>query len=407
MKKLAAGIAVALAVVAGAASSPASAAVYWSNVKSGTIGRAGNDGSNVDQSFITGASQMQYLAVDAEHMYWANGTGGIGRANLDGSAVDQNFIPDVHPDALAVDSAHVYWTSLATNSVGRANLDGSAVDPALVTGLTFPVGLALDAGHVYWTDQFAQDVGRADLDGSNPEKQFITAVQGPVGLAVDGAHLYVSSPLERKIYRAELDGSGLDPLVVGVISHGIAVDSVHLYWTDSTTIPNGIARVRLDDQSIQANFIPGPSGLLGVAVDGVSVKPPALPAPTTTTPPPNPLPTSSAAAPPRLSGLSLSKRAFAVGRRGTSFSFRLDQSATVRVRIQRKLSGGRLRKRGTLTRAGRAGANRIRFTGRGVRPHPPSRPLSGGGHGRKRRRQLDAAGGRLRDRRALRAFRRR
>jgi len=363
MKKLAVGIAVALAVIGGAASSQASAAVYWSNTKSDTVGRAGLDGSNVNQSFVGGASEMQYVAVDAQHVYWGNASGGIGRANLDGSGVDQNFIPDVHPDGLAVDSAHVYWSSPSTGSIGRANLDGSAVNPTLVTGLTFPVGVALDASHVYWADQFAKTVGRADLDGSNPDKALIGGLNGPAGLAVDAGHLYFTSPGERAIWRAELDGSGVNPFVTGLQSpQGVAVDSGHIYWTDLGTA-NEIGRMSLDGKTFERHFITGASGPLGVAVDGLAVESPAPPAPPAA-PPPSPLPTSSAAAPPTLSGLSLSKRVFAVGRRGTRFSFSLDQDATVRVRIQRKLSGGRLRRRGSLSRAGSSGANRIRFTGR-------------------------------------------
>ena len=38
--------------------------IYWVNDDNGTIGRAGLDGSNVNQSFITGAYFPSGVAVD-------------------------------------------------------------------------------------------------------------------------------------------------------------------------------------------------------------------------------------------------------------------------------------------------------------------------------------------------------
>jgi hypothetical protein len=107
------------------------------------------------------------------------------------------------------------------------------------------------------------------------------------------------------------------------------------------------------------------------------------------------------AAVPTISGLAQSHSKFAVGKRptpktgktaakhrryptGTTFSFSLDRAANVRVAIKRERPGRRVgrrckprsrklrhkhkcvrvRRAGTLTRAGHAGANRIAFTGR-------------------------------------------
>ena len=73
-------------------SNECSAYVYWSN--SGLdIGRADLDGSNPNQSWITGCDGLLGVAVDANHVYWSNYFGGtIGRANLDGSSPNQSWI---------------------------------------------------------------------------------------------------------------------------------------------------------------------------------------------------------------------------------------------------------------------------------------------------------------------------
>src|SRR5438093_1191995 len=56
--------------------------IYWTNVGTGTIGRANLGGQNVNQSFITGASAPFGMAVDSSHIYWANaGNKTIGRAD--------------------------------------------------------------------------------------------------------------------------------------------------------------------------------------------------------------------------------------------------------------------------------------------------------------------------------------
>ena len=77
-----------------------------------TIGRANLDGTGVNQNFITGASDPNGVAVDANHVYWANYvTNAIGRANLDGTGVNQSFITGASPLPTA-------WRSTPTTSTG-------------------------------------------------------------------------------------------------------------------------------------------------------------------------------------------------------------------------------------------------------------------------------------------------
>jgi hypothetical protein len=116
------------------------------------IGRADLDGTDVDQSFITGATEPWGVAVDSNYVYWVNtGTGAIGRANLNGTDPDQSFIagdPANVPEGIAVDDAHIYWADAegpGNGTIGRANLDGTGVNQSFITGASNPVGVALDA----------------------------------------------------------------------------------------------------------------------------------------------------------------------------------------------------------------------------------------------------------------------
>ena len=77
-----------------------------------------------------------------DHVYWSNArTGTIGRANLNGTDVDHAFVSglDGGPSAVAVSMRHIYWTG--PDVIGRAALDGSGINPAFVTGIALPVAL--------------------------------------------------------------------------------------------------------------------------------------------------------------------------------------------------------------------------------------------------------------------------
>ena len=99
--------------------------LYWTNFGSGVIGRANLDGSNPNQSWITGWVDPAGIAVNANYVYYANLTPGtIGRANLDGSSPNQSFISgcDGVYD-VTVDANYVYWTNYGfTSAIGRANM---------------------------------------------------------------------------------------------------------------------------------------------------------------------------------------------------------------------------------------------------------------------------------------------
>ena len=279
----------ALAVASLALAASADAFVYWSNF-SGTIGRADLDGdpASVDQSFITGVSFPQDLAVDGTHLYWNSGT--IGRADLDGDpgSVNNNFISDISFGfGVGVDGAHVYWTDNFGGGIERGDLGG---DPASVNGLITglpavccligPFDVAADGAHVYWTNDATNTIGRADLDGdpASVENSFIATASFPTGVAVDGAHVYWANLGTNTIGRADLDGNPAsvnNGFITGANAPGgVAVDGGHVYWANSNgTI--GRADLNGDPASVDNSFITGLTGTpTGVAVDGLGVEPP-------------------------------------------------------------------------------------------------------------------------------------
>ena len=66
--------------------------------------------------------------------------GAVGRADLNGSGVDLHFIAtgDINTYGVAVDAQHLYWANLRAGTIGRANLDGSSPDPGFISGASAP-----------------------------------------------------------------------------------------------------------------------------------------------------------------------------------------------------------------------------------------------------------------------------
>ena len=92
------------------------------------------------------------MSVDAAYVYWANagtGTDTIGRATLDGTGANQSFIGGAPtPAGVAVDADHVYWANNGTNTIGRANLDGTGANQSFIVlrEASDPFGVAVGAG---------------------------------------------------------------------------------------------------------------------------------------------------------------------------------------------------------------------------------------------------------------------
>jgi hypothetical protein len=269
----------ALLAVAFVLAPSADAYVYWANKGGTTIGRANQDSSGANQSFIGGVNGPCGVAVDAAYVYWASiGSGVIGRANLDGSAPSSSFIPNSStfnsPCGVAANASHLYWTNFlgAGTTVRRANLDGTGAG-AIVTSADNPCGVAMDAGHVYWANAGNGTIGRAGLDGSSPKQDLVSGGSFPCGVAVDGTYVYWANNGGTTIGRASLDGGGADQgFITGANAPcGIAVDGAYIYWANQGS--GTIARASLTGGSVDESFITGATSPCGVAVDALGTSP--------------------------------------------------------------------------------------------------------------------------------------
>lgn len=275
------GLLIALAVSVGclALAPQAGAFVYFANEGGGNIVRANNDGTGVDASFITGATNPCGVAVSSGRIYWGNqgmGSGTtVGSARIDGTGVNQSFITGATgPCGVAVDANFLYWANEFGTTIGRAGLNGSSPNQSFVTGASSPCGVAVSPTNIYWGVVNSTSIGRANLNGTSPDNAFIGGADGPCGIAVNGAHVYWANNDAAlgggtSIGRANLDASGVDQTFIPGASDpcGVAVDDSHVYWGNLFN-PGRIGRADLNGGNPSQTFITQSTFFpCGVAVD--------------------------------------------------------------------------------------------------------------------------------------------
>jgi hypothetical protein len=294
-----------LVVVVGVLATRADAFVYWGNDDPSEpgIGRASNEGSDPNNTFISTERAPVAIAVDSVYIYWAEAGGAaIGRAFLNGSNVNPDWLPvGGEPAGLAVDGRHIYWTNVGEagqSTIGRADIDGSNVDDSFITGATFdtgdPQGVAVDKTrtHIYWGNGTDGTVGRANLDQnggvSQIDQSFVSISMSslpPVvlGVAVDADTVFWADPIDSSLGAAAISNPSApnDSFITGSKSvSGVAVDNAHLYWTNRNGVDplsSSIGRADLNGQNVNQNFIVLPDNTqpLAVAVDaGLTTTPP-------------------------------------------------------------------------------------------------------------------------------------
>jgi hypothetical protein len=274
-----------LAVAAFAFAARADALIYWANANTHTIGFATFDTHIVDQNLIQVAGGFPNgVAVYGDFVYWTvPDANAIGRAGMNGTGVDQTFIQDLQGvQGVAVNSAGIFWTNTASGSIGRANLDGTGVNQSFITGASPSNLMTADATHLYWTIagfQFTRDaIARADVSGGNLDTTFVDGdeVNSPVGVAVDDAHVYWTSLLDEAIGQANLDGSGANRDFIDGPHNpaGIAVNAGQLYW--SNVVTNSLGTADTSGGNVNQTFISA-AGPEGVATDPLIAAPPPPP----------------------------------------------------------------------------------------------------------------------------------
>jgi len=279
-------------------------------------------------------SAPRYVAVDGEYVYWTNtgplgsntnidskeepvdGAGTIGRAKIgatEGEDPDPEFITGAsNPQGIAVNSEHIYWANdgsgLATRTLGRALLGGGGVEQAFFqTNGAEPLsgGVALSPTYVYFARMQGDDenvgafVARLPLEGGTEE--FLSTEKNSKlrGIAVEGPYVFWVAKGEGAIGRIPVADFPAGPghpcssiptcepdfLSPAGTLEGLATSGEHLYWSVNGEAPSNPGKdlyrysSQPDPQGHHlTDLTPDPSGngaevqgLLGASADGAYV----------------------------------------------------------------------------------------------------------------------------------------
>ena len=238
--------------------------------------------TDVNHTFIGGATSPFGISADGTYVYWANRTGdAIGRARLD-------LTPPVEPTwttAATIDDPRgvaaldgsIYFTHVGGGSgkVGRFNRNGTGLQSSFVIGGTGPdpCGLGFFSDRIMFANQNPTDsIGRSH--GMFPETQnFVTATDNPCGVASTDAVVYWANQGSNSIGRSNFDGSNAVQnwlqLPVGTTPCAVAIAGDHVYWTATGTDQIGRAQILSDgspDPDPVEDYITGVTDSCGLTV---------------------------------------------------------------------------------------------------------------------------------------------
>lgn len=369
---------------------PAARKIYWADNTNNTISAGNLDGSGSPAILFSAQGTPQGVTVEpvGAKIYWANtGPGEIRVGNQNGSGTPSSlFTGQNSPVGLAIYLAkgRIYWGNGAGDIV-TGSLDGNG-SANLFTGEGLASGIALDAaaGKIYWADFTRGTIRVGNLEGGGSPSSLFSGESAPSFVAILRAPAGQGPP---QISGGSTVGSML------ACANGLWASnepSAFLYQFPRSMSYQWSVGGRAIGGATSNTFIASLPGSYTCSVSASN----AAGSTTQTS-------TAYAVAPtkPTISKLHASNRKFAVAggatpktgstaagrhKRGTTFSFVLDQPATVKVAIRTMASGRRAGGKcrassprlsrkprctrtiviATLTRSAHPGPNMLKFTGR-------------------------------------------
>ncbi len=262
--------------------------VFWTNVVRDADGRAFGQLTRMDRTegatpraLASGIENPQDLALDADRVFWLEGTGAacadsaVGSIAKDGAAISSVGVTCYRGRAVRVDDIHIYVLGNLGEIVRRSKdgatqvpLEGNegvamslALGPetvyfgsrtgiqqiskaAQVTGTkrlfaadTDTIGLVTDATHVYWASPVRGTLQRLDAGKSGQQPQVLAGdLRSPTAVALDSQSVYVASAGDGTVRRVDKAGGLIEEVVSGLKEPcGLAADDAAVYVADCAT----------------------------------------------------------------------------------------------------------------------------------------------------------------------------
>ncbi len=177
----------------------------------GKVQRLNFDGSNFENSLITGLNSPKYIAPDVEggKVYWTENPGIIQRANLNGSNIETLATNLGDVSGIFVVGNKVYLsekTGKRAGKISRSNLNGSNLETLITFNSSIPLGIAVNTeeNKLYWTSSTG-NIQCANINGENIQN--VIANLSTPGYVVVAASIADRTPVTVKQF-ADVDEDG-------------------------------------------------------------------------------------------------------------------------------------------------------------------------------------------------------
>lgn len=138
--------------------------------------------------------------------------------------------------------AELFVTNLLTGTVGEYTDSGVPVNPALISGLSRPVGIAVSGSSLFVANGIGGTVGEYTTAGVPVNPTLISGLTTPVGIAVSGSSLFVTELVGGTVSEYTTAGALVNPtLITGLDNpYGIAVASPVPVPAAAVLFPTGL-----------------------------------------------------------------------------------------------------------------------------------------------------------------------
>ncbi len=130
--------------------------VYWADEGGGFIKRRAlaSLGQDILADLVWSEASVHDITVDAKNVYFTTSDGFVRYIVKDGSTKAVTLASSqTNAESIVVDDQYVYWTIYAANgTVNRVPKTGGNVEP-LASGQNYPYSITQDCDTIYWTNQ--------------------------------------------------------------------------------------------------------------------------------------------------------------------------------------------------------------------------------------------------------------
>ncbi len=201
------------------------------------LGATCTDGYCEPEVIAPDQESPQYIAVNADTVYWSTMSGEIRFCpKQDCSGSGAVFASSPHPQGLAATDSTLYWADFDSGKILSCAADGCTGQPLeLASGQEGAVGLTVDGESVYWATK-SGSVATCPRSGCVGQPTvLLSGLVEPLNLAVGNGNVYVTDRAGGKVVSCATTGCDDQPTVIADEQAGplgIAVNARSVYWTN-------------------------------------------------------------------------------------------------------------------------------------------------------------------------------